>query len=196
MEMIRFDDPLYEDLYIKKTVQIDNKKVKIHVAETQFACVLKENAELLTGGEYPLLNQKERKSWKRGDSIDIVFLYRCLSRGRWGSLFKTEFEVDQNKFLLSARGEIGIVIKDPIVFCRELIKTNWSFDLWREIRWAVDHFLPDIVKEMLKNQTVLPFSAKNEISDKLHTQLESFLFDKYGVSVSQFMANEICIEKE
>lgn len=188
-----------EVLFVRIKDEITDPKAYFEVPETHVAFVIKGGGDrrFYTEGTYPVFDNKaEIKLWKKGFTVDVVYIPVDTSvKFQWGTPNRVSYRDEASNKVISvgANGEFGITITNYELFFRKVVGVREEFDLndfrarflGEVVNEYADFFLKVVNEESL---TYDQFDAHRKmIGDKV-CELLSDSFDKdWGIRLVKFI---------
>ena len=122
-------------LFVRVTDEVRTKKAMFEIPFTHVGYVIKGGGDgrVYKSGHYPVFDsRKEIKEWKKGFSLDIIFMPKETSvLINWGTPNKVRYRDEaSNKVInVGARGQFGISIINHEQFFRKVVGVRKEFDL-------------------------------------------------------------------
>ena len=214
-QIIKFDQNLChakvddnEVLFVRVTDYIDDKDVRFEVPPTHSAYVIKGGGDerFYKSGTYDVFeDKKEIKAWKKGFSVDIIYIPNTPSvKVLWGTpeKFKYRDEASNKVVNVGARGYLFVTISNSQQFYKKIVGNKKEFDVeefkknfsGNVVNYFSDYFLKVVKSEKL---TYDQFDAyKLDIGNKVG-ELISEKFEKdWGIGITNFVIQWVGIDEE
>lgn len=195
-------------LFVRVTDEVQDKNAMFEVPFTHNAYVIKGGGDgrFYESGTYPVFDEKsEVKSWKKGFSVDIIYMPKDTSvLIFWGTLKKLKYrDAASNKVVnVGASGQFGITITNPEQFFRKVVGVRKVFDLkdfQDRFRIAVVNEFADCFLSVVKdlNLTYDQFDTeRKQIGDKVGKILTGEFAQSWGIGLEQFIIQTFEISQE
>lgn len=195
-------------LFVRVTDEVRDKHAMFEVPFTHNAYVIKGGGDgrFYKSGAYPVFDDKsEVKSWKRGFSVDIVYMPKDTSvLILWGTPEKIKYrDGASNKVVnVGARGQFGITITNPEQFFRKVVGVRKEFDLEdfkkrfsaEVVNEFADCFLNVVTEGKL---TYDQFDAnRKSIGEKVGRALSPKFEGSWGIGLVNFIIEWLGISEE
>ena len=214
-QVIKFDQNLChanvddnEVLFVRVTDYVDDKHARFEVPPTHSAYVIKGGGDErhYKSGNYDVFDdKKEVKAWKKGLSVDIIYIPNTPSvKVLWGTSekFKYRDEASNKVVNVGARGYIFVTITNSQQFYKKIVGNKKEFDL-KEFRknfagnvvnYFSDYFLRVVKSEKL---TYDQFDAyKLDIGDKVGELISKKFEENWGIGITNFVIEWVGIDEE
>lgn len=214
-QVIRFDQNLCnakvddnEVLFVRVTGVVDDKNALFEVPPTHSAYVIKGGGDerFYKSGTYEVFdNKKEVKAWKKGLSVDIIYIPNTPSvKVLWGTAekFKYRDEASNKVVNVGARGYIFVTITNFLQFYKKIVGNKKEFDLkefkknfsGNVVNYFADYFLKVVKAEKL---TYDQFDAyKLEIGEKVGKLISEKFEQDWGIGITNFVIEWVGIDGE
>lgn len=204
-QVIKFDQNLchasVDDnsvLFVRVSDVVTDKHAIVEVPFTHNAIIIKGGGDVryYKSGNYDVLdNRSEVKDWKRGLSVEVVYIpkdTRVLIK--WGTRNRLRYrdEASNKVITVGAHGEFDISVTNPEQFFRKVVGAKREFDLdefSKRYGETVASEFADIFLKIVaeKKLTYDRFSAnKKEISQRMGEILNPEFEREWGLSVLNF----------
>ncbi|MCI9031530.1 MAG: hypothetical protein HFK09_03290 [Clostridia bacterium] len=121
-------------LFVRVADEIRDKHAMIEVPYTHNAYIIKGggDARFYKSGAYDVFDdRKEIKAWKKGFSVDVIYMPKdCSLIVFWGTpqRFTYRDEASNHVVNIGARGQFGVTIANPEQFFRKVVGVRREFD--------------------------------------------------------------------
>ena len=195
-------------LFVRVSDEIRDKHACIEVPYTHNAYIIKGggDARFYKSGTYDVFDdRKEIKAWKKGFSVDVIYMPKdCSVLILWGTpqRFTYRDEASNHVVNIGARGQFGITIANPEQFFRKVVGTSKEFDLERfKARFSaevVNEFSDAFLKAVAeKKLTYDQFDAhKKEIGVTVGNILSPTFEKSWGIGLTNFIIEWVGITAE
>lgn len=195
-------------LFVRVTDEVQDKNAQFEVPFTHVAYVIKGGGDgrLYESGTYDMFDDKsEVKAWKKGFSVDIIYIPKDTSvLIKWGTPEKIKYrDAASNKVVnVGARGQFGITITNPEQFFRKVVGVRKEFDLGdfqrrfsaEVVNEFADCFLSVVTAEKL---TYDQFDAnRKSIGERIGKVLSSKFETSWGIGLVNFIIEWLGISEE
>ena len=122
-------------LFVRVTDEIRDKHAMVEIPRTHNAYIIKggSDSRFYTSGPVEVFNdKKEIKDWKKGFSVEVVYMPKDTSvLINWGTPNKVKYRDDASNRVIDvgARGQFGITITQHEQFFRKVVGVRKEFDL-------------------------------------------------------------------
>lgn len=197
-----------EVLFVRVTNYVDDKDAMFEVPPTHCAYVIKGGGDerYYNSGTYEVFdNKKEVKAWKKGLSVDIIYIPKTPSvKVLWGTSekFKYRDEASNKVVNVGARGYIFVTIANSQQFYKKIVGNKKEFDLkefkknfsGNVVNQFSDYFLKVVKSEKL---TYDQFDEhKLEIGDKVGELISRKFEQDWGIGITNFVIEWVGIDDE
>ncbi len=213
-QVIRFEQNLCnakvddnEVLFVRVTGEVEDKDARFEVPSTHSAYVIKGGGDerYYKSGTYDVFdNKKEIKAWKKGISVDIIYIPNTPNvKVLWGTSEKFKYrDTASNKVVnVGARGYMFVTITNSQQFYKKIVGSKKEFDLkeFRKnfagnvINYFSDYFLRVVKEEKL---TYDQFDAyKLDIGEKVGALISRRFEQDWGIGVTNFVIEWVGIDE-
>lgn len=215
IQVVQFEqNPYHINIYDNKILfvrikdEITDKNAQIEVPPTHVAFVIKSGSEgvLLKSGKHPVFeNKEELKNFKKGFSVDVVYMpINTEVKIKWGTGETEKMtyrdEISNKVITIGASGEFVIHIENYEQFYKKVVgvkkvyeanefKTQFAGVVLNEF---TDCFLHVICKEKI---TYDRFQLeKKAIGIKVNEILKDKFISTWGIGLSEFIISSIVID--
>ena len=214
-QIIKFDQNLChakvddnEVLFVRVNGYVDDKNAMFEVPPTHSAYVIKGGGDerYYKSGTYDVFdNKKEVKAWKKGLSVDIIYIPNTPSvKVLWGTFekFKYRDEASNKVVNVGARGYIFVTITNSQQFYKKIVGVKKEFDLkefkknfaGNVVNYFSDYFLKVVKQEKL---TYDQFDAyKLDIGNKVGKLISENFERDWGIGITNFVIEWVGIDEE
>lgn len=195
-------------LFVRVPGIVNDKKALLEVPFTHDALLIKGGGDcrLYKSGTYDVFDdKKEVKNWKRGISVEVIYIPKETSvKIEWGTPGKVKYrdKVSNKVIEIGANGVFGISVCRPEQFFRKVVGNRKEFDLKefsRRFTEAVtdefaDNFLKVVGEESL---TYDQFDANRKtIAKKVGKELSDKFEHSWGIELVDFIISEFRITQD
>jgi len=187
-----------EILFVRVGDIVTSSEARFEVPITHDAIVIKGGGDMryYKSGNYDVFDdKKEIKNWKRGMSIEVIYIpkdTRVLIQ--WGTPNRVHYRDEASNKVISigARGEFDVTVTNPEQFFRKVVGVKKEFNLVefrKRFRETVATEFADIFLKTVeaKNLTYDKFTAnKKAIGDSMGELLSPQFEQNWGLSVLNF----------
>lgn len=124
-----------EILFVRVNDVVNSPKAKIEVPITHNAIVIKGGGDMryYKSGTYDVFdNRKEVKNWKKGMSVEVVYIPKDTRVPiKWGTPNRLLYRDDASNKVISigARGEFDVSVSNPEQFFRKVVGAKKEFNI-------------------------------------------------------------------
>lgn len=195
-------------LFVRVTGEVEDKNAMFEVPFTHNAYVIKGGGDgrLYKSGTYDVFDdKKEVKAWKKGISVDIVYMPKDTSvLILWGTPEKVKYRDEASNKVISvgARGQFGITIVNHEQFFRKVVGVRKEFDLddfkKRFSAAVVNEFADCFLKVVGESKlTYDKFDAnRKSIGLKVGAILSPKFEESWGIALVDFIIEWLGISEE
>lgn len=195
-------------LFVRVTDEVTDKNAMFEIPLTHVAYVIKGGGDgrMYKSGSYEVFdNKKEIKAWKKGFSVDIVYMPKDTSvLINWGTPNKIRYRDEaSNKVInVGSRGQFGITITNHEQFFRKVVGARKEFDLAdfrKRFSAAVVNEFADCFLNVVKEAklTYDQFDAnRKSIGEKVGAILSTKFEESWGVGLVDFIIEWFELSKE
>ena len=195
-------------LFVRVTDEVVNKNAYFEIPLTHVAYVIKGGGDgrMYKSGHYDVFDdKKEVKAWKKGFSVDIIYMPKDTSvLINWGTPNKVKYrdEASNRVINVGARGQFGISITNHEQFFRKVVGSRKEFDLsdFRKrfsaavVNEFADCFLSVVAESKL---TYDQFDAnRKSIGEKVGAILSAKFEESWGIGLVDFIIEWFEISQE
>lgn len=214
-QVIKFDQNLCKAdadnnsiFFIRVTDEVKSSDACFEVPPTHNAIVIKGGGDLVfyPSGRYDIFeSKKELKNWKKGMSIEIIYIAKETSvKVYWGTKKRILFRDEASGKIINvgAYGQFEITVDNPIKFYKKVVGFKKEFDVeafktrFSEIviNEFTDLFLRVVAEQKL---TYDKFNSnKKAIAERIGEILAEEFKEDYGISLSKFLIEDINLFEE
>lgn len=189
-------------LFVRVESAITDKDAEIEVPYTHCAMVVKNGNEMryIEKTTRVFENKEEIKNWKKGHSVDVIYMPKEPSvKIYWGHFEPRTLRDKKSGVILKlqARGSFDVMIQNHEMFCRRIVGMNKVFnldDFSDRVRSIVLEDFDDIFLSYVDNYN-LEYSTfdqnKKTIARSIEKTLGQRLVNKTGVAIEDFTIDAI-----
>lgn len=197
-----------EVLFVRAVDKVTRPDALLEVPVQANAIVVKDGGtvEYFRSGTHRILKNKEEiKNWKRGSSVDIIFIPKDTRLPvKWGTNSRIRYrDESSNKVItVGARGEFDVGVSNPEQFFRRVVGNKKEFnrdEFSARFRDTVVNEFTDLFLKVVdeKKITYDKFTAcKKEIGDQIAEILEKVFTETWGLSVLRFIINDFDFDED
>ena len=195
-------------LFVRVNDLIKDADALLEVPISHNAFLIKGGGDLrfYKSGTYPIFdNRKEIKNWKKGISVEVVYIPKDTSVVIfWGTPNKVQYRdsISNKVISVGARGQFGISIANPEQFFRKVVGVKKEFDLddfsERFSAAVVDDFA-DCFLTIVNDQNLVydQFDLNRKKIAKAAEVVLSERFEKsWGITLVDFIIEQFAISEE
>lgn len=185
-------------LFVRVSGLVTDKKAIVEVPFTHDAIIIKGGGDCryYKSGNYPVFdNRTEVKDWKRGLSVDVIYIPKDTQvLINWGTPNRVEYrdEASGKVITVGAYGEFDVSVHNPEQFFRKVVGVKKEFNLDEFSRRYSETVASEFADIFLRavadlHLTYDQFSAnKKEISKRMGEILSPMFEEEWGLSVRHF----------
>lgn len=189
-------------LFVRVESAITDKDAEIEVPYTHCAMVVKNGNEMryIEKTTRVFENKEEIKNWKKGHSVDVIYMPKEPSvKIYWGHFEPRTLRDKKSGVILKlqARGSFDVMIQNHEMFCRRIVGMNKVFnldDFSDRVRSIVLEDFDDVFLSYVDNYN-LEYSTfdqnKKTIARSIEKTLGQRLVNKTGVAIEDFTIDAI-----
>jgi len=190
-------------LFVRVSDIVREKNAMFEVPNTHLAYVIKGGGDgrIYSSGCYNVFdNKKEVKEWRKGFSVDIVYMPKDTSVPvRWGTPDAISYRDPESTVMLTitANGSFDITIDNPELFFRKIVGVKTEYDrddFHKRVLGLVVSTFTDIFLNVVGDLrlTYDRFDKyKREIAEKIGKELSEISKAQLGVGIENFLINAI-----
>ena len=195
-------------LFVRVSDIVTTSEALVEVPFTHNAFLIKGGGDcrFYKSGTYTVFDNKDEiKQWKKGVSVDVVYMPKDTSVTiLWGTPNKVEYRDTVSNYVIEvgARGQFGITIINHEQFLRKVVGVRKEFDLVdfskRFSAAVVDEFA-DCFLTVVANQNLIydKFDAnRKKIASKVGEILSEKFADSWGIGLVDFTIVKFEISQE
>ncbi len=195
-------------LFVRVKSEVNSKDAMFEVPESHIAYVIKGGGDkrFYQSGTYDVFDdKKDVKAWKRGASVDIVYIPKETNLIiAWGTPVKFKYRDFSSKHVVNigANGQFRIEIKNPEQFMRKVVGPLQKFvlrDFQKEFLIDVTNEFRDVFLNVVQEEklTYDQFDSNlKSIGNKVGDILSSMFEKSWGIGLVNFYIKEIVVEDE
>ena len=195
-------------LFVRVTGEVQTKNDMFEIPFTHVGYVIKggNDARIYPSGHYDVFDdRKEIKNWKKGFSVEIIYMPKETSvLINWGTPNKVKYRDEaSNKVInVGARGQFGITITNHEQFFRKVVGTRKEFDLTdfrKRFSAAVVNEFADCFLAVVRDLrlTYDQFDAnRKSIGEQVGRILSRKFEEDWGIALVDFIIEWFEISKE
>ncbi len=195
-------------LFVRVKDEVQGKDTMFEVPFTHNAYVIKGGGDgrFYKSGTYEVFDdKKEIKNWKKGYSVDIVYMPKDTSvLILWGTPERVKYRDEASNKVVSvgARGQFGITITNPEQFFRKVVGVRTEFDLndfkKRFTAAVIDEFADCFLRVVREEKlTYDQFDANRKQIGKAVGKILSPKFEQsWGIALVDFIIEWLGISEE